>query len=125
MVNRNGEILIGGVRKMKYVSPGPFQRTSAEDALASADVKVVCEALVSVAFGSPDWRWAQDICLSFLRNESPDLRRLAATCLGHIARIHGQLDKEAVVLALRECLQDPDIFGQVEDALDDIRLLVP
>ncbi|MFY1958364.1 HEAT repeat domain-containing protein [Achromobacter xylosoxidans] len=112
------------VKKMKYVPPRSFLRTSAEDALASADVNVICEALVSIAFGSPDWRWAQDTCLSFLRNENPALRRLAATCLGHIARIHGQLDKEAVVPALRECLQDPEIVGKVEDALDDIRLFV-
>ena len=110
---------------MKYVSQRPFLRTSAEDALASADVNVICEALVSIAFGSPDWRWAQDTCLSFLRNENPVLRRLAATCLGHIARIHGQLDKEVVVFALGECLQDAEMAGQVEDALDDVRLFVP
>ncbi|MFY1942916.1 HEAT repeat domain-containing protein [Achromobacter xylosoxidans] len=123
MVNRNGKILIDG-EKNEICAPKVFSTHARRRYARIADVNVICEALVSIAFGSPDWRWAQDTCLSFLRNENPALRRLAATCLGHIARIHGQLDKEAVVPALRECLQDPEIVGKVEDALDDIRLFV-
>ncbi len=79
---------------------------------------------MSVALNDPDWRWAQSKCLDLLDNESPDVRGLAATCLGHIARIHRQLDKEKVLIALREHLDDSTISGQIADALDDVDMFL-
>lgn len=109
---------------MNYQAPQPYNKRALEKAFASRDVKSICEALVSVALNDPDWRWAQSKCLEFLRNESPDVRGLAATCLGHIARIHRQLDKEKVLIALREHLDDNIISGQIADALDDIDMFL-
>jgi hypothetical protein len=40
--------------------------------------------------------------------------------LGHLARIHGQLDLERVEPRLRELRADPEVAGSAEDALDDI-----
>lgn len=109
---------------MNYQGSQPINKQAVEKAFASRDVKSICEALVSVALNDPDWRWAQNKCLDFLGNENPDVRGLAATCLGHIARIHRKLDKEKVLIALREHLDDNAISGQIADALDDIDMFL-
>lgn len=105
---------------MDYKKSRRISKQAAEIAFATAEVKCVSQALVSIAFYEPDWKWAQDRCLEFLANESHEVRRLAATCLGHLARIHRQLEKEKVLIALRTHLHDAAISGQVQDALDDI-----
>jgi len=98
----------------------PLSKNDAEGALASASPAVVCRALVSIAFHEPDWRWAQDRCLDELSNTNSDIRGLAATCLGHVARVHGALEKTRVLAALTPLLADPVVAGRVEDALNDI-----
>lgn len=49
----------------------------------------------------------------------PEVRRLAITCLGHVARIHGAIDDESVE-KLKTLQTDPELSGTVEDALGDI-----
>jgi len=109
---------------MNYQDSKSYNKLDLEKAFASRDVKSICEALVFVALNDSDWRWVQNKCLEFLSDESPDIRGLAATCLGHIARIHRQLDKEKVLIALREHLDDNIISGQIADALDDIDMFL-
>ncbi len=99
-----------------------FNRELAEDAFSSGEAKRICDMLVSAAFYESDWRWVQDKCLDFLNFNDPNIRGLAATCLGHVARIHHQLDKEKVISSLRKHLKDHAISGQIEDALDDIEI---
>lgn len=98
----------------------PLTKDDAAKALATASPAVVCRALVSIAFYEQDWRWAQDRCLDALSNANPDVRGLAATCLGHVARVHGTLEKARVLAALTPLLSDPVVAGRVEDALNDI-----
>lgn len=100
----------------------PITRDAALNAFASDDPDRICEALVSVAYHEPDWRWAQERCLALLASADAQVSGLAATCLGHLARIHRVLDKNRVVSALQERRKDPRIAGQVEDALDDIEM---
>ena len=109
---------------MKCQDSRPYNKRALEKVFASRDVKIICEALVSIALNDSDWRRAQNKCLEFLSDESPDVRALAATCLGHIARIHRQLDKEKVLIAFREHLDDSIISGQIADALDDIDIFL-
>ncbi len=97
-----------------------ISRSEAEKALSSGRPEKICQALVAISFHETDWKWAQEICLNFLGNENPEISGLAATCLGHIARVHKTLDKERVIAALRKQLENPDIAGRVEDALEDI-----
>lgn len=108
----------------KYQTPQYINKKLAEEAFETNDMKTICEALVAVALHEQDWKWAQDKCLGFLESESSDIRGLAATCLGHIARIHRELDKEKVLSALQTHLSDEYISGQVSDALDDIEMFL-
>jgi len=86
------------------------------------DTERICNALLGIVFCEPDWQWAQNIFLELLENGHPDIKGLSATCLGHIARIHGKLDKAKVISALKKYLHDPrlHIRGNALDALQDI-----
>ena len=102
-----------------------MKRASLDAAFTSNDVEQICGALVSMAYHEHDWQWAQEKCLSFLQDSDIRISGLAATCLGHIARIHHHLDKEKVMLSLREMARvAPEISGRIEDALDDIEIFV-
>jgi hypothetical protein len=58
--------------------------------------------------------------LSFSEHQVPEVRGLAMTCLGHIARIHKAIDLDKVMPVLTKQLSDSEIRGQVEDAIEDI-----
>ena len=107
---------------MKYQAPKPIERKEAATAFQNENIKAICDALIRIAFHDSDWRWVQTQCLMFLKHPHADVRGLAATCLGHLARIHGQLDLGLVKPALQKLTKDPDIGGRAEDALDDIRM---
>ena len=108
----------------QYKNPSPISRDEAEEVFANGTPAQICDALVAVTFHDKDWKWSQMQCLRFLGHTDPNVSGLAATCLGHIARIHRKLDRDLVVDALRKRLQDPKIGGRVEDALDDIEMFV-
>lgn len=109
---------------MKYHDVEPISREEAERRIAGADVNAACHALVGLAFHDEDWRYLQDLCLRLLAESNPDLRGLAITCLGHVARIHGKLDLEIVEPILERLHDDPSLMGLVEDTFDDIRIYI-
>lgn len=93
-------------------------------AFSSGVPEEICKALVSAVFHDTDWQWLQNRCLEFLGSDNADISGLAATCLGHIARIHRAMEKERVLAALHRYLDDPRIGGRVQDALDDIEMYI-
>ena len=109
---------------MKYEEPAPMSREDAARALHSLNSEEACTALLSIALHDPDWRWAQEQCLRSLQHSPEQVRALAVTCLGHVARIHGHLDMERVLPMLAELRTNPALAGRVEDALDDIEMFL-
>lgn len=111
---------------MLYHNPGPISKDDALAAFASGERAKISDSLVSIALHEPDWQWVQESCLRFLLDESQhtDIRGLAATCLGHVARIHRALDRDRVVATLRGLLQNPVLNGRAQDALDDIEIFM-
>jgi hypothetical protein len=109
----------------KYIAPKPITHETAEQIFATGNVHDICDALASVALNDSDWIWCQEKCLALLNHPDIQVSGLAATCLGHIARIHGKLDRERVVAELRSRLSDDNIGGRVQDALDDIEQFMP
>lgn len=103
-----------------YDNIPPVDKQYAERVFDSNDVEKICEAMVGVAFYEQDWKWAQDKYLDLFKSDNPDISGLAATCLGHIARIHHKIEKEKVVNALRARINNNEIAGRIEDALEDI-----
>lgn len=92
-------------------------------ALARGDERAAAHALVGLAVRDPDWRWVQDRCLALIADPASPLRSLSATCLGHLARIHGTHDAVRVMSALRAMAREKG-GGIAEDALDDIETCV-
>ena len=109
---------------MKYTEVLPISREEADNALNSRNPEIVCDGLLRLTYHDSDWQWVQNLCLHFIKSENIQIRSLAVTCLGHLARIHHTLDIEQVIPILKNLLHDKEIAGRVEDALDDIEMFV-
>jgi hypothetical protein len=109
---------------MEYREPIPISRTEAEEAFASGDSFRICDALVRITFHDLDWRWVQQWCIDFSKHPDLYIRGLAATCFGHLARIHGCLDLDIVLPILKDLLNDPDVGGEAKNAISDIRMFM-
>lgn len=110
------------VERLAYRDVNPISRRQAVRRPSGHDPRVVCDALVRITFHNPDWRWVQGHCLRLAQHPSADVRGLAATCLGHLARVHRALDLELVLPVLQEMLLDHDVGGRAENALADIAI---
>jgi hypothetical protein len=108
----------------KYQDVKVIEKDKAEQIFLTNNVENICSALVSISFYEKDWKWAQDKCLEFLINNNVIIAGLAAICLGHIARIHGKIEKDRVINALKHNLSNKELAGQIQDALDDIELYI-
>jgi hypothetical protein len=95
-------------------------REEVERALATGDPDALTRALIAVAFHEPDVDWAQERCLAALEHPSAVVRGLAATCLGHLARIHRRIDLARVRPRLEAMRSDPLAGKRAGDALVDI-----
>jgi hypothetical protein len=102
----------------------PMSRESIQIALQSNDAELTCNALLAAVYFDPDWQWAQELCLQHLEDKDINVCALAATCLGHIARIHRRIDKSRVLGAIEAKMVDEKIKGILEDVVDDINSFV-
>ena len=99
-------------------------RPELEALIDSGNEIAIIDALLSAAYYDPDWRWVQGVSLRFLDHADVWVRRTAATCFGHIARIHKTLDLDLVLPKLQVLRGDPAISSSVESALEDIHLFL-
>lgn len=109
---------------MRYVEPLPITKARAEEILAGGNGDEICEAMVALAFYEADWRWTQERCLELTHHADWTLRAIAATCLGHLARIHRTLEMDRVRPRLVELMNDPQTRGYAENAADDIKMFM-
>ena len=109
---------------MKYEAIEPINRDQAERLLANHDRETICRTLVRVATFEPDRHWAQSQCLRFAIHKDSFVRGVAATCLGHLARIHKAIDEDEVMPVVRQLLQDgdPQTRAIAEDTISDFSI---
>ncbi len=110
--------------EMYFQEVNPMSRRYAEQVFRQDDPNKIEEALLRVTFHDEDWRWVQSYCLKFLIHPNKSVCVKAATCLSHLACIHGTLDIAVVVPALKAQLRDLKVAKAASDALDDIALFV-
>ncbi|MBF6276096.1 hypothetical protein A5780_18720 [Nocardia sp. 852002-20019_SCH5090214] len=103
----------------------PIDRETALSMIDSGVSESAGEAILRLALHDPDLGWVTDRALELLASSDWRIRAVAATALGHLARLHGGIDKERVVPALRALLDDEATAGRAEDALDDITMFAP
>lgn len=104
----------------RYESLLPTSREEAERTFQRGPKEEIATTLVQIALYDPDWRWVQNYCLHFAADSDENVRRIAAVCLSHLARIHHQLDVDKVEPVLHQLLEDPSTQGAAQDALEDL-----
>lgn len=92
------------------------------DAVRGRDIANATDALLALTYNDPDRVWVERLLLDLLADESAEvqLRSLAVTCLGHLARIHRAVSRHSVVPVLRDLTKSPVFGGLAVDAMDDI-----
>ena len=104
------------------------ERLSAEELerlLGSEDEQEVIEALMYSVFNIDDPEWVQEKCRNLICSEnSLNVRGLAVTCLGHVARMHKKINRSLTAPLLMELAKNQDLSGRASDALDDIEQFV-
>lgn len=110
---------------MQYEELAEISREEAEQELRTDDWEKISVALLRLALHDQDPVWLEAKLLPYLRHEHHWVRGIAATSLGHVARLHGVLNRSVVIPAIRRLLNDDskDTRGNAEDALDDIEML--
>jgi len=89
--------------------------------LESGVKRNVVAGLISIGLNESDKVWAQQTCLKYFASNNESIVTSAITALGHIARRHGELDKDAALSALEEVkTRFPSLEGVIADTLDDI-----
>jgi hypothetical protein len=107
---------------MQYEELAPISREEASEALdRDDDTYAVCHSLLRVALHDEDWRWALDQIARFLMDPNPQVRGVAVSCIGYLARIHRAIDVSRVLPTLHALQADASVASRVRDTLEDIR----
>ncbi len=78
-----------------------------------------------LCFNVNDPEWVQKKCIEVISGkDNDDVKGIAITGLGHVARIHGSIDRERVMPVLLACMKDVNLSGRAQDARDDIDISV-
>lgn len=103
-----------------YKNVTPIDRFEAIKAIKSGISEKVYDGMLSIAFFEQDVEWAQNIFIELFKGTDTKVSALAAICIGHLARIHGRINKDLVVGILKSRLNEKELAGEIEDALEDI-----
>ncbi len=107
---------------MQHETLSPMDREEARLELESGDAERVSCALVRLALHEPDRAFVEDVLAIHLQAPDAWVRGVAATCVGHVARVHRAVDAPRLVPLLRRLSADARTAGRVEDALSDIEM---
>ena len=110
---------------MRYEQPPALSRQRLQCEFESDSSGRIADALVCAALHETDWAWVQGWCIRFAEHSDANVRRVAITSLGHLARLHQTLDLDRVLPLLAVKSNDSELQGAVEDTLSDIRIFVP
>ena len=82
--------------------------------------------MLSAALYAEDREWAEDICLRLSNHEHFNVRGNAVLGLGHIARIHRELNELKAKPVIEAALKDENVYvrGQAVAAADDVEFFL-
>ena len=83
-------------------------------------------AVLSAALYDPDPIWAAGICLKLASHPHFNVRGNALLGFGHIARLHGTMDRNLVQPIVEAALRDPHDYvrAQADCTLDDFEVFL-
>lgn len=93
--------------------------------LCDEDIDFCCKLLLKITFNCDNWKWVQDVCIDIIdSNREKNICGLAVTCIGHLALIHGKIEKDKVYNCLNQQKENSYINDRIEDVLNDINMFV-
>jgi hypothetical protein len=106
----------------KYVDYSDFDTNRVNELLKSTNADDKLDALLYTVLGSRDYEASDMLIFQFVNCDEIDLRRNAVLSIGHLVRIHKQIDLAKYIPLLDNILSDQDEFlvDNAEDALNDI-----
>jgi hypothetical protein len=111
---------------MRFENLEPIGREAAGTMLSEGTQEEKVGALLRLTYHDPDREWLQSLCIDILHTSNDLwLRRTAITCIGHIARIHGNVDVKVVRPLLERLREDAELSGFVDDTLADLTTFLP
>lgn len=90
--------------------------------LRSNDIETLTTVMLYMVNNFDDWIWVQNKCIQLFDHKNFHVQGLAITCIGHLARIHGKIEKNKVIPILEKLKRNEHLVGRIEDALDDIKM---
>jgi hypothetical protein len=107
--------------RSKYREAVPWSRATVEAALVADDPEKLLQAVVAVSMHEEDQKYAEELCVRLSRHPHFNVRGNAVLGFGHIARVHGKLEKKTVQPIIAAALKDQDEYvrGQAYSAKDD------
>ncbi|WP_321388619.1 hypothetical protein [uncultured Enterococcus sp.] len=113
---------------MKMIKPiyKPLEEVSEKESkriIASGTVEERMLLPLRIGEYSPDWKQAQEYCLSLADDSDERVRANAALGLAYIARTKGKLEKHKVKPVLLQLLRECDAYRwRIIDSIKDINL---
>ena len=105
---------------MKYETIKKLNKEEVEKAIYKDNPNELLYAVLSVALYSADSDYAEKICVQLSKHKNFNVRGNAILGFGHMARIHGKLDKKRVKPIIENALKDKNEYvrGQADGAAD-------
>lgn len=90
--------------------------------IASGNSREQSRAVLSAALYTGDGEWAEKLAYRLIDHSDAAVRGNAFLSLGHIARVHGTLDRQRAIDVLRVATNDRDEFvrGTAGAVLEDV-----
>jgi hypothetical protein len=111
---------------MKYEVIKQLSEEEVESAILKNDPEELVYAVLSAALHSDNPEWAEDVCLRLSKHEHFNVRGIAILGFGHIARIHGKLNKKQVKPLIEAAFNDESDYvrDHADSAADDVELFL-
>ena len=106
---------------MTESSDQPNLLLMSESELLALSGEALCLDLVALALSGQDAAEVLRVCVSLSAHSSLEVRGVVASCFGHLARLHGDVDLTLASPALERIATDARLKGRVDDAWEDIR----
>ena len=103
-----------------YIEPTKISKDEFTQTIASGSIESKCDAIVRAAYFIPDYDWLVSQFTKLVNDPNYQIRGVTITCIGHIARLYENSDKQQLLQIVEPFLSDSQIGGRAEDAIDDI-----
>lgn len=111
---------------VEATGPTPEWRDGEVALVNGENVDVAVGAVLELTRNEPDRDWTTRLLLELVEGDRPEeVRAVAVTCLGHVARADRAIDREAVLPVLRRLLDDPALRVRAQESIDVIERYSP